>query len=89
MKGFKLNALAWQTIAKAVEHEINSITLGYLLNQGDESKLLRVLTLNFLKLNIAANRAPSGLFWIPEKPHGLSTKMETAYRTFHKVWNED
>ena len=89
MKRFRLNALAWQTVAKTIEHEVNSIPLGYLLHQGDEAKLLRVLTPNFLKLNVASNRAPSGLFSIPDKPQGLTSGMETAYKTFYKVWNED
>ena len=57
MKGFRLHSLGWQTLAKILEHEVNSIPLGFLHHQEDAAPLLRVLTPNFLKLNAASNRS--------------------------------
>ena len=87
-KKFKLHGLGWQTVAKAVEHEVNSIPLGYLTHKEDNAPLLRILTPNFLKLNAGANRAPSTLFQIPRDSGDLMDRIQLAYKSWYNVWNE-
>jgi len=88
LKNFKLHGLGWQTVAKKVEHEVNSIPLGYLTHREANAPLLRILTPNFLKLNAGANRAPGSLFTMPNSTSDLMTRVEDAYRLFYKVWND-
>ena len=88
MKGFKLTGLGWQTVAKRLEHDCNSIPLGYLSHREDTAPLLRILTPNFLKLNAGANRSPSTLFTLPSGSTDIMKHIEEAYRTFYKVWND-
>ena len=88
MKRFKLTGLGWQTVAKRIENEINSIPLGYLTHKEGNMPLLRILTPNFLKLNAGANRSPGSLFTMPDSAPDLMTRIEEAYRTFYKVWND-
>ena len=87
-KKFKLHGLGWQTVAKCVEHQVNSIPLGYLNHREDNASLLRILTPNFLKLNAAANRSPSSLFSLPKSGKDLFSKVEDAYRVFYKIFND-
>ena len=89
IKGIKLHSLGWQTFAKVVEHEVNSIPIGFLQHQDDVAPLLRVLTPNFLKLNAASNRSPKDLFVLPDSGHDLISRLEDAYRTFFKVCTLD
>ena len=89
LKGQKLHAMGWQTLAKTIEHDVNSIPLGFLNHQGDIGPLLRVLTPNSLKLNTSSERAPSGLFSIPDHAGDLMNRIEEAYRMFYKIWNVD
>ena len=44
LKKFKLHGLGWETVAKCVEHHVNSIRLGYLTHKEDNAALLRILT---------------------------------------------
>ena len=89
VKGIRLHSLGWQTFAKAVEHEINSIPLGFLQHQEDVAPLLHILTLNLLKLNAANNRAPKDLFTLPSCGNDLMSRVENAYKLFYEVWNTD
>ena len=89
MRNFKLHSLGWQTFAKAVEHEINSIPLGYLQHQDGMAPMLRVITPNFLKLNAAANRSPKDLFTLPSSGQDLMSRVEEAYKLFFRIWNND
>ena len=86
-KKFKLHGLGWQTVAKSVEHEVNSIPLGYLTHKEDNAPLLRILTPNFLRLNAGANRAPSTLFSIPNESGDLMDRIQRAYKSWYTVWN--
>ena len=89
LKGAKLHALGWQTVAKTIERDINSIPLGFLQHQGDSGPLLRVLTPNSLRLSTSSQRAPVGLFSVPDRPEDLMTKIEDAYQLWYRVWNVD
>lgn len=88
MKGIKLHSLGWQSLGKVIEHEVNSIPLGFLQHQDDAAPLLRVLTPNLLKLNAAANRSPRDLFVLPSSGNDLMSNLEDAYKLFFRVWNE-
>ena len=74
-------------MAKTVEHEVNSIPLGYLTHKEDNAPLLRILTPNFLRLNAGANRAPSTLFSIPNDSGDLMDRIQRAYKSWYSVWN--
>ena len=41
LKKFKLHGLGWQTLAKSVEHQVNSIPLGYLTHREDNASVLK------------------------------------------------
>ena len=81
--------MGWQTFAKVVEHEVNSIPLGFLEHKEDVAPLLRILTQNFLKLNAANNRSPKDLFSLPHGGSDLTSRLEEAHRLFFRMWNED
>lgn len=89
LKATKLHSLGWQTIAKTLEHDVNSIPLGFLQHQTSNGPLLRVLTPNSLKLYSSSNRAPSGLFNLPNSAADLMDDVERKYNLFYKIWNED
>ena len=89
LKMFRLHGLGWQTLAKRIEHDVNSIPLGFLNHREDCAPMLRILTPNFLKLNAGSNRSPCNLFSLPETGSDLTKRVEDAYRTFFKVWNDD
>ena len=76
----KLYSLGWQSLGKVIEHEVNSIPLGFLQHQEDSAPLLRILTPNLLRLNAGSNRAPKDLFVLPNTGEDLVSKLEDAYR---------
>ena len=83
----KLHSLGWQTMAKLMEREVNSIPLGYLHHETDMGALLRVLSPNCLKLNTSSDRAPAGIFTVPKSSGSLMTKIHDVYRLWYEVWN--
>ena len=89
MKSSKNTATGWQTIAKAVEREVNNIPLGFLYHQGTGNPLLRVLCPSLLKNSTFSDRAPKGLFSIPNSPESLMTKIEDTYNLWFQIWNID
>ena len=89
LKMFRLHGLGWQTLAKRIEHDVNSIPLGFLTHREDCAPMLRILTPNFLKLNAGSNRSPCNLFSLPESGSDLTKRIEDAYKTFFKIWNDD
>ena len=89
LKMFRLHGLGWQTLAKRIEHDVNSIPLGFLTHREDFAPMLRILTPNFLKLNAGSNRSPCNLFSLPESGSDLTNRIEDAYKTFFKIWNDD
>ena len=83
----KLHSLGWQTMAKLMEREVNSIPLGYLHHETGMGVLLRVLSPNCLKLNTSSDRAPAGIFTVPKSSGSLMTKIHDVYRLWYEVWN--
>ena len=87
MKKSRCTATGWQTICKAIEHEVNSVPMGFLHHQGSANRLLRVLCPNLLKSSTFSDRAPRGLFSIPNSVEDLMTKIESTYNMWYQVWN--
>ena len=87
MKGSRCTATGWQTIAKAIEREVNGVPLGFLHHQGTANPLLRVLCPSLLKNSTFTDRAPKGLFKIPDSVDGMMTKIEDIYNLWFKIWN--
>ena len=84
----RCTALGWQTIGKLIEHRVNSIPIGFLQHQvGGKNNLLRVLTPNSLKLITTSDRAPAGLFDIPDAPADLMDKIREKYELWYHIWN--
>ena len=87
IKSTRCTATGWQTICKVIEREINSVPIGFLHHQGTVDPLLRVLCPSLLKNGTFTDRAPIGLFTIPDSGDDLMTKIETIYNMWFKVWN--
>ena len=83
----RCTATGWQTICKAIEHEVNSVPLGFLHHQGSANPLLRILCPNLLKKSSYTDRAPKGLFSIPNSPEDIMTNIERTYNMWFQVWN--
>ena len=89
IRNSKCTATGWQTIAKAVEREVNSVPIGFLHHQGTANPLLRVLCPSLLKNSTFSDRAPKGLLSIPNSASDLMTKIETIYNAWFQIWNTD
>ena len=76
-------------IMKLIERQVNSIPIGYLYHQaGGNNALLRILSPNNLKLITMGDRAPVGIFNIPDKPGDIMENIDKKYQTWYQVWNE-
>ena len=80
-------ATGWQTIAKVIENEVNSIPLGYLHHQGSLNPLMRVLCPSLLKNGTYSDRAPKGIFTIPDSITGTMENIVTIYNMWFQLWN--
>ena len=87
IKSTRCTATGWQTICKAIEREINGVPIGFLHHQGTVDPLLRILCPSLLKNGTFSDRAPKGLFTIPNSEEDLMTKIESIYNMWFKVWN--
>ena len=68
----KCTATGWMCIAKLIERTVNSIPIGYLYHQaGGNNALLRILTPNNLRLITTGDRAPAGVFTIPDEAQDI------------------
>ena len=89
MRNSRTTVAGWQTLAKIIEREVNSVPLGYYHHSpGAQNLLLRVLTPNSLRLITAGDRAPAGLFTIPESANDLMDKIKEKYNMWYQVWSE-
>ena len=69
---------------------MNSVPIGYLHHQsGGHNPLLRILSPNCLKLITTSNRAPEGLFTIPEDVSDIMDIINQKYETWYQVWNNE
>ena len=78
-------ATGWQTIAKVIENEVNSIPLGYLHHQGSLNPLMRVLCPSLLKNGTFSDRAPKGLFTIPDSAGDIMNNIVTIYSMWFRL----
>ena len=89
IRGSRCTSLGWHTIGKLIERSVNSIPLGYLHHEtGGMSPLLRILTPNCLKLITNSDRAPVGLFTVPDSAAGIMDNIQEKYEAWYHVWNE-
>ena len=61
--------------------------MGFMYHQGNANPLLRVLYPNLLKNSTFTDRAPKGLFSIPNAAEDLMTRIENIYNLWFQVWN--
>ena len=81
-------ATAWMTVGKSIKHYVNSIPIGYLYHgTGGKNPLLRILSPNSLKLITAGDRAPVGLFDVPQGVDEMLETIEQKYTTWYEVFN--
>ena len=84
----RCTATGWQTIGKTIERDINDMPIGFLYDQSytNGNPLLRVLRPSTLKGINSSDRAPRGLFSIPDLPHGHFSKVQEVYDLWAKCW---
>ena len=90
IRNSRCTATGWQTIAKLIEHSVNSIPIGFLNHQsGGQNQKLRILTPNSLKLITTSDRAPAGLFEIPHGPADIMENIKLKYEAWYRIWNDE
>ena len=84
----RCTATGWMTVGKAIEHEVNNLPIGYLYDRSgsDGNPVLRMLRPNSLKGFGLTDRAPCGLFSIPNSPVDLMSKIEELYDAWYHCW---
>ena len=88
MKGTRCHATGLQTIAKAIERQVNDVPLGLLEQPTRGGNILRILSPNMLKLNTRTNRAPKGLLTIPNQAADLTMNVQKIFNLWYQVWND-
>ncbi len=88
MSGSRVTATGWQTVAKAIEREINEIPIGFLYEEeaGEGNPLLCVLKPSSLMGFNKSDRAPKGLLSIPESANDVMSKIENVFDLWYKCW---
>ena len=84
----RLTATGWTTIGKGLERTVNDTPIGFLYEKGsiDGNPLLRLLKPSSLKGFNAGDRAPTGLFSIPDDPGVHFAKVQEAYTLWANCW---
>ena len=84
----RCTATGWMTVGKAIEHEANDIPIGYLYDRSgnDGNPILRMLRPNSLKGFGLTNRAPKGIFNIPNSPVDLMSRIKDLYDSWYRCW---
>ena len=84
----RCTATGWMTIGKAIENEANNIPIGYLYDRSatDGNPILRMLRPNSLKGFGYTDRAPKGMFNIPNSPVDLIDKIKDLYDAWYRCW---
>ena len=88
LKGTRCHATGLQTIAKAIERQVNDVPLGLLEQSTRSGNVLRILTPNMLKMNTRSDRAPKGLLTIPGHASDLIKNVEKGFKLWFQVWND-
>ena len=84
----RCTATGWMTLGKAIEHEVNDIPIGYLLDRrfNDGNPVLRMLRPNSLKGFGLTDRAQKGIFNIPNSPVDLMDRIKRLYDSWYMCW---
>ena len=85
----RLTATGWTTIAKALEREMNDTPIGFLFDKtaAGGNPILRLLKPSSLKGMNISDRAPSGLFSVPDLPEKYFDKVRQCYDLWYKCWS--
>ena len=89
LRNSRNTATGWQTISKLMERQVNNIPLGYLYHQGTANPLLKVLCPSLLKNGTFSDRAPTGVFNIPDSVEELMDKTVEKYNMWFRIWNTE
>ena len=84
----RCTATGWMTVGKAMEREVNETPIGFLYDKSSRegNPVLRILKPSTLKGMNASDRAPRGLFTVPDLPERHFDKVRTAYDMWAKCW---
>ena len=84
----RLTATGWSTIAKSLEREVNDVPIGFLFDKTSAggNPILRILRPSSLKGMNASDRAPRGLFIVPDLPHKHFNKVQECYNLWYTCW---
>ena len=84
----RCTATGCMTMGKAMEHEVNNIPIGFLFDRStvEGNPILRLLKPNSLRGFNASDRAPKGLFSIPNLPEDHFTRVQVAYEAWAQCW---
>lgn len=84
----RCTATGWMTVGKAMERKVNETPIGFLYDKSSKegNPVLRILKPSTLKGMNAGDRAPRGLFTIPDLPEQHFNKVQTAYNLWAKCW---
>ena len=85
----RLTATGWTTIAKGIEREINETPIGFLFDKSSTggNPILRILKPSTLKGMNSSDRAPSGLFSVPDIPEKHFGKVRDCYDLWYRCWS--
>ena len=87
MKETRCHATCLQTVAKAIEMQVNDVPLRLLEQSTGEGSILRVPTPEMLKMNVRTNRAPKGFLTIPNIASDLMKNVEKLLNLWYHVCN--
>ena len=87
IRNSRCTSTGWQTIAKLIEREVNSVPLGYLHHHGAANPLMKILCPALLKNGTYSDRSPKGMFQIPDHVEAINQRTIKLYDMWFKVWN--
>ena len=84
----RLTATGWSTVAKAIEREVNDVPIGFLFDKTSAggNPILRILKPSSLKGMNMSDRAPKGLFVVPDLPQKHFGKVQECYDLWYRCW---
>ena len=87
LRNSRCTSTGWQTIAKLIEREVNSVPLGYLHHHGAANPLMKILCPALLKNGTYSDRSPKGIFQIPDHVEAINQRTMKLYDMWFRVWN--
>ena len=89
MKTKILHATGLQTICKLVESQYNNLPLGYHYGRSaDNSKLLKIITPNFLRVGRSNKRSLDGPIKLPANRMEILARVDETYQAWFRIWRD-